>query len=232
MKAARPESSTRKEGQGSRKTRRESVYLTSKPTGRESGSHLKRFHAIHSLLHALCSPTNVCKRFWKCPVCTPRWERQRDRGRGQTLGHWRSKPWLPGPEKCFSLTDENKDSHGCSGKFLVLAVKKPTLVGRCPPTSWPHVSGRPLAGLSISFVPQAGPQVLTSVRIFPKFSRSTKSSFVLWNFVEGLVSCPWPVATHTHLLGWSKGRGLPTIPPPSSAPARRPWGDVGKMPWS
>ena len=88
----------------------------------------------------------------------------RDRGRGQTLGHWRSKPWLPGPEKYFSLTDENKDSHGCSGKFLVLAVKKPTLVGRCSPTSWP------LAGLSISFVPQAGPQVLTSVRIFPKFS--------------------------------------------------------------
>ena len=80
-KAARPEPSTRKEGQGSRKTRKESVYLTSKPTGRESGSHLKRFHAIHSLLHALFSPTNVCKRFWKCPVCKPRWERQRGQGR-------------------------------------------------------------------------------------------------------------------------------------------------------
>lgn len=146
----------------------------------------------------------------------------RDRGRGQTLGHRHSKPWLPGPEKYFSLTDENKDSHGCSGKFLVLAVKKPTLVGRCSPTSWPRVSGRPLAGLSISFVPQAGPQVLTSVRIFPKFSRSTKASFVPWNCVEGLVSCPWLVATHTHLLGWSKGKGLPTIPLPSSTPARKP----------
>lgn len=94
-----------------------------KQTGRDSGSYLKRFHAIHSLLNALVllpTSTNISESALSANLCRRgkegREEPYRDRGRGQTLGHWSSKLRVPGTGKYFSLTDENKHSHGCSGK--------------------------------------------------------------------------------------------------------------------